>query len=90
MLNLHTVADSDYDPSILATTFTINQDTPPEGVCFTVPITPDSKVEGNETFTLVLDHALDVVTHTNQSLIQIVNDDGKCLPMYTLFFLNTT
>ena len=77
------MADSDYDPTILdSITITIDQNTPAEGVCFNMPITPDSRVESDETFTISLDDNPGRITlnpTTRQASITIVNDDGKHL-----------
>ena len=76
-------ADSDYDSTILdSITITVDQNTPPEGVCFIIPITSDSMIESDETFTISLDAIPGRITlnaTTSQALVTIVNDDGEHL-----------
>ena len=80
---LSIVNGSDYDPTLFESiTITVDRNTPPEGACFNIPITPDSSVESDETFTISLDALPGRITlnaTTSQALVTIVNDDGKYL-----------
>ena len=77
------VADSDYDPTILdSKIITVDRNTPSGGACFNIPITSDSMIESDETFTISLDAIPGRITlnaTTSQALVTIVNDDGEHL-----------
>ena len=80
-LSLSIVADSDYDSTLMGSnTVTVDRNTPTEGVCFRMPLTADSRVENDETFTISLDPIPGRITlnaTTSQALVIIVNDDGE-------------
>ena len=83
------MADSDYDPTVFdQVTITLDRNTPKEGACFNMSITADSRVESDETFTISLDAIPGRITlndTTRQALVTIVNDDGKHIPLATMY-----
>ena len=60
---------------------TITSDTPTEGVCFTVPISPDSQHEEDEYFLISLNEnpLVNLSPSNNQTNVTILNDDCETL-----------